>query len=135
MTEIEGFSYKALSQLSFEMREVGKDTPLPSVDLSEVAWAISSLQNSIEQRLDKLVDLTSNPTAAAGAELLRRGILAWSHSWWEDALRDLESAIASYPYRATSVSLSGPRLSCTRKHGGRRNKFSEVSPVWRGCRR
>lgn len=104
--EIEGFSTEALRALRSSLRPdpVTPAGPSTMVDLTPMVDAIARMSSQIVDRLDTLVDAVTNPTATTGAELFRRGVLAYSNGWFDEARADLERSIEAYPYRA------GPHL-------------------------
>lgn len=90
---IEGFSFRALQQLS---DAIGGQPPITIVDTRPLADAIDRLQHTTAQ----LLDTASNPRRTAADELFRDGVMALEHGWLEDAIRDLSDSVKARPYPA-----------------------------------
>ena len=77
-------------------RALDDHSDVQTVDLSPVVSAIDGLQRTSESLLSAVV----NPLWVAGDERCRMAIIAFSHGWFDDALRDAEASIEFFPYRA-----------------------------------
>lgn len=74
-----------------------------TIDLAPVTAAIEELGRHSRE----IIDVLSHPSQTAGAEACEMAVTALSQGWHDDALRDAQRSIDSYPYNATPHLVAG----------------------------